>query len=493
MSSRVTAICRGERISLLPVGSVPVATVPAEYLVVEVEGEQLASYVTLDQRKVPLAVAKDRRRGTFVVDAFRSVGYHALSVGPEEFLFCTEDAKLRLDGVLRLLAAIEDAGLSWSSQIIFSDGSSVRHPKVDFAWLVDQLPGVLSAAVEIVDRPLLRTEGKRETGAPCGGRVLNAPSRHLFRSRSSSVLDLSPNGCLELGGARYHPRLVVRSKLIRGLDSIPNRRLKRVLHQCRGLVYATLTSSNASRDAQRQLENLLQRLDDILQHPSLGSITCQDHFVDTPTPEEQIDDRYVTIFRAWHDLQEVLSWNPSREVTPRHAYVGYADQIYQAFVIVMLAKALRAGAVQRSLQSGLAGPSFRSDAFELYYDTEPPKPAFKNWRSGSNRPTMMRPDITIIHRPSGSGLLLDAKYRVEKSGRLPSSAIEEGQVYLQSFGRQAIGICYPGPQPSISLIEGGGYTIAELAIAPFNGLSEFLEEKVCPQLESLMEPLNRDF
>lgn len=106
---------------------------------------------------------------------------------------------------------------------------------------------------------------------------------------------------------------------------------------------------------------------------------------------------------------------------------------------------------------------------------------------------MMRPDITIIHRPSGSGLLLDAKYRVEKSGRLPSSAIEEGQVYLQSFGRQAIGICYPGPQPSISLIEGGGYTIAELAIAPFNGLSEFLEEKVCPQLESLMEPLNRDF
>jgi hypothetical protein len=97
--------------------------------------------------------------------------------------------------------------------------------------------------------------------------------------------------------------------------------------------------------------------------------------------------------------------------------------------------------------------------------------------------------LTIIDRVAKRGILVDAKYRMAASGRSPSSALEEVQVYLQSFERKSIVICYPGKEPAIHRITGKDYTVLELAIAPNDGLLDFARTKIRPEIESLMEPL----
>src|SRR5206468_10507766 len=116
---------------------------------------------------------------------------------------------------------------------------------------------------------------------------------------------------------------------------------------------------------------------------------------------------------------------------------------------VVPARAFDAKQVVPSLFPDLSVPVFRSDVLDIYYDCVPPKPEFASWRDGSNRPGDHKPDLTIIDRVGRKGILADAKYRVEPNGTLPTSGIHDAQVYLQTFERKSIAICYPGPAPSV--------------------------------------------
>src|SRR5688572_20058117 len=105
MSVSVHAIFRGNRVALSAATTLtsPV-TLPAEYLTFEVEASAfLPTEVLLDKRPTALALTPGDQRGHFLLDAFRSVGFHCLEIAGERFYFATEDAKLKLAGILELL------------------------------------------------------------------------------------------------------------------------------------------------------------------------------------------------------------------------------------------------------------------------------------------------------------------------------------------------------------------------------------------------------
>lgn len=209
---------------------------------------------------------------------------------------------------------------------------------------------------------------------------------------------------------------------------------------------------------------------------------------DRPTALEMSDPRYELTFRLYEQLTKELGWNPTINIADRFAFVGYADQIYQAFVTLTLARAAGAERVDPGLRPYLSRPVFRSDRFDFYYDTMPPAPEFQNWRDASARPAQMRPDVTVVDKHSRTGVLIDAKYRLDKA-QVPSSALDDCHVYMQAFDCKTIVVCYPGPKPSVSRIAAAGYEILQVSLGPFDRLAEYVATDVWPAVEAAMRPL----
>jgi hypothetical protein len=198
------------------------------------------------------------------------------------------------------------------------------------------------------------------------------------------------------------------------------------------------------------------------------------------------DERYIRSYLLHEELANGLAWTPGTEVASQFAYVAYSDQVYQAFVAVLLADAAGATPTHRSLQPNLVSPSFVSEKLAIYYDTVPPANRFRNWRDASSRPSDMRPDLTIVDTSTDRGILVDAKYRREGS-RVDTRSLNECQVYMHSFGRRRIVVCYPGLTPSVTSVAGDGNEILEVSLGPFDGVRKYAAETVWPAIRSRME------
>ena len=155
MPLAISVISRREQRQLGPQSSVASPEiVPAENLTFKIEGAEVPESAKLDARTVPLVRNDEHTRGCFILDAFRSVGFHRLVVAAHTCYFATEDGKLRLAGIQQLLEVIGRQGLSWSHQIFFADGTSIRDPRVDYAWLSDRANGICDVARAISERPI---------------------------------------------------------------------------------------------------------------------------------------------------------------------------------------------------------------------------------------------------------------------------------------------------------------------------------------------------
>ena len=488
----VSIICSQGRFSLFAseVGSEP-TIVPAQYLTIEVIGRDLTDSVLLDGRALPLIMNADRTRGLAMVDAFRSVGFHILQISHWEFLFASDDTKLRLDGILKLLDYLQGEGLAWGGQIYFTDGTAIRHAKIDYAWLRTSVPKILDLADSISARPLKRTRFVRKVGGDSGRPPFLLDTMSILRRESGSGIEEHESGAIEIGGRHYAPRIVVASKPQRSFDTIGNRRATRllssVLEMCDSVIVQDIRPPRAVR---RDLEILRSAVANRLSLFPFAQLDRDlSRMPERPAAEEMVDDRYRAVFDLDEEISKHLGWQPGVTVANRMAYVNYADQIYQAFVAIVLARAFGAEQIFPSIVPRLSTALFRSERHEIYYDTVPPSPAFVNWRERSSRPSDQSPDMTIVDAAERKGILADAKYRVDPSGQLPSSALEEAQVYLQSFGVKSIALCYPGPSPRITRVTALGYTILEVAIGPFANLAEYAKSEVRPALEDAMDSL----
>jgi len=419
------------------------------------------------------------------------VGFHRLTVATQEFVFGTEDAKLQYAGILDILELIEHEGLGWGYQLFFSDGTAIRHPKVDFAWLTRAGPLIVSLAREIAVRPSRHSVGVSTREVPRSNRVLVRQTLSLLRREQlSKVLESHPTGVIKLAGRAYWPRVVIARKRQRSFDTVGNQRATHLLLLAQTLASRLRRERGLPPGARQVLNELGTAVGQCLSlFPFVHLKSAYFRLPDRPVREECIDDRYRTMFRLWEELTKERCWEPGLEAAPHFAYVTYADQIYQAFVACLIAQGLGAPRMGRSLMPGLKRPAFRSARFELYYDTVPPRPEFVSWRDDSSRPADLTPDVTVIDREHRRGMLIEAKYRSDDAGNLPGEAILEAQVYMQSFGRKAIAVCYPGRTPAIDKITGSGNTVLAVSLAPFADVASYVRDVVRPALEAVMEPL----
>lgn len=469
-------------------GAAAPAVVPAAYILIELAGDSLPAQVELDGRFLPLVTDSTRTRGYIQFDAFRSVGFHRLRAGASIFVFCTADTKFGLEGILKILDYVAHEGLSWGFQLLFSDGVSLRHAKIDFAWLMEAAPAILRLASQVSERPYERISLQSRVCRPTSGRVDVSQTIRLLRRNPTNLLQVYQHGPIVASGKRFAPRLVVARKAQLSSDTIGNRRLTWLLRECAGMAASLIENvPYARRQEVRDLRaSFLAALGQL---PFAKFVSLTPRLPDIPSPEEICDERYIKAFEFWDHLSNGLGWRPGVKVADRFAYVAYADEIFQAFVALTLARAFGAKITQRSLVSCLEGPMFKSNEYEIYYDAVPPKRYFPNWRDLSTRPSAMKPDLAIVHLPTRRGILLDAKYRIEAGGQAPTSGLNECQVYMHSFGRKVIGMCYPGKELRLTEVSGDGNTILEIPISPQDGLQEYLIAAVFPRIEGLMEPL----
>jgi hypothetical protein len=480
----------GQRVQLPPSNCADTPTVvPSAYIVIELDGVALPAFVELDGRLSPLVTNDTRTKGYLQVDVFRSVGFHKLEVWGQQFVFATEDAKLRLDGILKILDYIGTAGLSWGSQLYFSDGAALRHPKIDYAWLSVAGPEIVQTAEYVAVRPYRKVEMVPRVQRPQSGRLMLHQTIKLLRSNPRTLLEEHRDGPIVVGDHSYMPRIAVIRKALSSFNNVGNRRLTWLLRECAQLAanIRDLLPSNR-RQEMKQLERSCQNALERFPFSQLSNLPLK--LPETPAPEEVIDERYQKSFRFYEELIGGIGWRPGLKMTSRFAFVAYSDEIYQAFVAMTIARAFGLQQVHSYLSPSLDVPMFKSCEYELYYDTTPPTRYLSNWREVSSRPTAMRPDLTLVHLPSRCGMILDAKYRVGSGGRAPNSALNECQVYMQGFGRNVIGMCYPGDRLEMNAVSGDGKTILEIAISPIDGLNEYLVSVVRPCIEALLEPLN---
>lgn len=488
MDIRVSVILAGSRITINPLPTAEPLIVPAQNLIIELEADLVPSEILLNDDPFPVILSDDRRRGHIIVDRYRSTGFNRLMWNNNVYCFGTADAKLALEGIIKMLASIRAEGLSWGGQIIFSSGATVRDARADYAWLRSIRRSMLETCAKIAAQPTSKLVKSARAGTPRGGRILTAETMALLRSNARSRLEEHPAGVVTVHGKRWMPRTVVAQSKRVTYDTPGNRRAARILLDVSQLALILFQSSELPHRQQQWVKSLLRRTQEALGwFPFSALVQAADRVQDLPAKEELTDDRYRYIFELARQLAYDRGWEPTRKVTSRYAYVSYSDEIYQAYVMMLLAAAFDARPTCNQLRPGLDMPAFQSDSWELYYDTPPPARQYKSWRDVSGRPAKLTPDYCIISRVTGRGILGDAKYRSnEGGGRLPGSALKECQVYMQHFGVPVFAVFYPGTERLIERVAGQGNTILVVSVTPFQGVAEWVRTEVRSELETLL-------
>jgi hypothetical protein len=484
-----TLIAGGERHPLQHDQPVLVGAGP---VVIVVEGATAA--IRLDGRPVQAAWDASSGTATIAVDLARDTGFHELIVAANRaYLFGTEDAKLRIDGVRSMLDYLEAAGLAWSGTMFFSGTDQVlRDPRLDRAWIERTLPELLDVARRIAQRPATM-RGSRRVRADHGVPDL-AATMALLRARGRDLLEEHPTGPIQVAGpdgeSRWAPREVIVRRRTKATDTVGNRRATALLTDVRALIVTT-AGQIPDQDIARALRDHLAEIDEVVRLEPFRTLRRRHAHRGLPRlarAEERTDPRYGLTFGLWRELRQERHWDPSRAVMPERAYAGYADRIYQRFCAILLADALGLEPNPRTAGTGI--PAFTSSRFDLYVDTKPPSSVLSDWRDRTERPSSLRPDLVLHERASGRVAVLDSKYRRDKRSGLRASgdSLSEVQLYLQAYGRNEVGVLYPPREPywEINDVTDGQQRIVEIPFRPEAAMAEFLDAHALPTIEGLL-------
>ena len=186
----------------------------------------------LDGRPLIAAYDAARRSATAAIDLKRATGFHLLQVAPDRrYLFGTEDAKLRIDGVVEMLAFLrthaESLGLAWSGTLQFSGTSQqLRDVRLDVAWLEAHVGEIAALATAVAARPA--AVSVRQIERATSGIPHVVATAKLVRRRPE-LMERHDNGAIEFEGERWSPREIVRQRREQTKDTPGNRTLTRLL------------------------------------------------------------------------------------------------------------------------------------------------------------------------------------------------------------------------------------------------------------------------
>jgi hypothetical protein len=446
----------------------------------------LSLAVRLDGRVAPFVRAGGER--LLAVDLTRSTGFHHLQIGfGSSYWFGTEDAKLGLDGVQRMLEWLREECQSWTGQLVFSTGERWLDPYVAYGWLDQHADASLAAARSITSAPKRRSHTARRVTDRAGGRIDVEASIALMRRRALELLVPGTPG-VRVGAREYQPRKVAVRTRVPTLDTPANRRvawlLVRLIQLAEYVSSAPPLAPERERVAGWHSEAITLLGHSFLAH--LSKATTLYPPAGEPTTEELTDKRYGTIWRRSQTARAIGDWQPSLEPRPVHAYVKASDEIYQAFVLSALGEALdlkRVGDI-----SGGRQPAYRGATLDLYSDSLPPRTVLRSWRSFTSAPDSYRPDMLLHDRSRGSVLVGDAKYRQSADGAAESGR-KDLHAYMDVFGVHAAALFYapqPGAPMAVHTITAQGRAIVEVTVAPRPDLLSFLRTRAVPALVATM-------
>jgi hypothetical protein len=421
----------------------------------------------------------------FAKDLSRSTGFHHLQVGSDlHYWFGTEDAKLRLDGIVEMLRYLSGAALGWSGQLLFSDGSYMVEPHVLYGWLDRHADQAINALRAIARAPRRGRSDSLTTVHAGGRRVARPQTIGLLRRHGAELLEESIGGPIAIGKRRYTPRRVVVRTAVDTLDTTANRRAAWLADRLATLtrdLAPELTGAERHRckDWHKAAEALFQT--SALRPLRLNTRTPQ---VAMRSVVESTERNYSVMYEKSSELSSLTAWTADRVKRTSYAYVEYSDQIYQAFVGLVVGAAM--GLTRTNAVLGGTNPAFRSETWDFYYDAELPPHVVRTWRSDSTRPDKPRPDVLFAHRPTGAVILGDAKYR-RATDRATEDSFDDLLQYMEAFGLQSGIIFYPATnrEPMIHRVFAHGRMVVEISIAPHADLHAFLSRELPTLFEEL--------
>lgn len=466
--------------------------VPAGPVVLDIRGVPHARAVRLDGQALSVAHDSSGHSATVALSLERATGYHQLVVGAERrYLFGTEDAKLRIDGVVEMLAFLrehaESLGLAWSGTIQFSGSDQVlRDSRLDVAWLEAHAAEIEAIATSIAKRPFVVSR-KRDERATKGVPDVAASGR-LIR-RMPELMEPHPRGPVTVDGVSWAPREFIRQRRFSTADTQGNRAVTRLVLATMELARAS--QANAPADTQDDLYAHVDAMARSIRLQPFAAIRRNRGHLRIGTRaslEERTDSRYRRARELLVELLRERHWDPRNQVSEEWAFAALADQVYQAFSAIAIAQAFKLHPVA---QLGTTGPHFSSDEFQMWVDATPPSDVLRNWRDDSSTPTSLRPDITILRKSDGQIAIADAKYRAA-GDRASRDSLSEVQLYLQSYGCLEVTVVFPPTATpwQTHRVTNDHFGITELPLRPSAELAGYLRDTVRPAIEqSFHNPL----
>ena len=462
--------------------------VPSGPVVLDLRDVPHAGSARLDGRQMPVAFDPATHIGTAGLNLTRATGYHQLQVGPERrYRFGTEDAKLRIDGVVEMLDYLREhadaLGLTWSGTLQFSGtGQVLRDIRLDIAWLERHVGEAVALAEAIARRPVVSTARRYERtrrGVP------SIPETARLIRRRPELMERHLEGLIEFGDERWAPREFVRERCELTHDTQGNRVVTRLLIAVLGLAYTCRDSAPESLRSAVQAH--IEAVSSAIRLEPFASIRRRRGHLRIgihPSTEECFDDRYRRARALLQNLLRDRHWDPRNQVSEEWAFAALADQVYQAFAAIVIARAF---CLSPAAHLGQEGPHFASEDYEMWVDSAPPREVLHNWRDDTLKPSSLRPDITIHRLADGQVAPLDAKYRTN-GARASSDSLLEVQLYLQAFGCRAVSVLFPPvgspPRYDSQAIGNGHFNITEIPLRPMDDLGVYVESVVRPAVEA---------
>jgi hypothetical protein len=469
-------------------------TVAAGPLVVEVPAEIARHGVWLDGNALDLSTVGG---GDLIVavDMARQTGYHDLTSRDSRWLFATDDAKLRIDGIRQILEFLATAGLGWSGVMFFTgETRALRDLRLDKAWMDQHGPDIVRCLRTITTSPEFARAShfvRSASGVP------NVPRTMRLLHQYPTVaepMEGGPIGIPDSAGRTltFGPVQAIVRRSRSTLDTPANERATALAMAVRKLISQIVRAAPQKSDV-RQIDELGRELDDLQRRPPFVELRRLHRPLRLGGPPSAVE-VHNQAYRRCRQLSEWLRqerhWEPSSLVLPERAYVGHSDAIWQQFCAHVIARA-------RGLQACEVGRAdilrFESAEWTLYSNSRPPRHIIQDWRSRSERPADLRPDLVIVRKADSKVAVLDAKYRV-MAGRATASALMEIQFYMQCYGLASIGVLYPADASLADLrihrvedsADPASNSIREIPLRPEPSVLEYVRYIVWPEIETLL-------
>lgn len=422
------------------------------------------------------------RTGVLALDYTRSTGFHRLDVDGQAFWFATEDHKLKLEGITRMLGHLRDLGTGWTGQALFSDGSGYLDPHVVYGWFDANADEALDAIEMVLAAPRTDDVSDRVLSRRSGSSVLAVPTLRFLRSDPRRNVIEQEGGLLTAAGKNYNPTRVVARRRQRTVDTIANRRAVHLLGLL-GQLLSELLRTQLPSVPRARCRLWRERVGRLSARSLAVTLRPKPSALGLPRHGPEFTERsYIKIF----DLARTVGgfgWSANAQPAKRYSYIESADRIYQAYTAHRVASVL--GLTQTSGAFGSAPLAFTGPGFDLYYDTVPPAEVIASWRAGTSVPDASKPDLLLRERATGKVAVLDAKYRIGSDGHASEDSRKEVAAYQSLYGLSSVAILYPGVGKDVRVIADHGESVVEI---PVVGPEDGLERAIVYVLDRLQTP-----